>query len=124
MSTTLTKITKEAERRADTRLELSLPITLFADPTVELKSKNICTGGVSFDVNTDLLGSFPLGKIIQIEIVAKMPSPRLPEKTVTLVGNGLVVRISKPEITKQRRKQRWCVALQFTETLKVESVQL
>ncbi|MDR4506005.1 MAG: hypothetical protein MRK01_14625 [Candidatus Scalindua sp.] len=120
MSTTLTKIAKKIEKRTDTRLELSLPITLSVDPELELLSKNICAGGVSFDVNTDQLESFPLGKIIKIEIVAKIPTPRLPEKTVTLVGNGLVIRINRQDIT----KKIWCIALQFTETLKVESVQL
>lgn len=120
MTTTLTKIAKKIEKRTDTRLELSLPITLFVDPKTELLSTNISAGGISFDIKRDKLESFPLGKIIKLEIVAKIPTPRLPEKTVILVGNGLVIRIGRRETT----KKRWSVALQFTETLKVESVQL
>ncbi len=124
MGTTLTKIPKKVERRTDTRLELSLPMTLFVDPQIELMSTNICAGGVSFEVNADKLDPFSLGNIIKMEIVAKIPTPRLPEKTVTLAGNGLVIRVNKLKVTKQGRKTRWCIALQFTETLKVQSVEL
>jgi len=123
MKIALTKVVKKVERRSDTRLDLSLPITLFLDQTVKTISKNICAGGVSFVIHDDELNLFPLGKIIRIEIVANIPAPRQPDKTVTLTGNGLVIRNNETDVSNYNRsKKKLCIALQFTETLKVTSV--
>ncbi|MCP5003529.1 MAG: PilZ domain-containing protein [Planctomycetes bacterium] len=120
MGKTLTMVTKESERRTDTRLELSLPITLFVDPKIELLSKNISTGGVSFYINADKLELFPLGKIVNLEIAAKIFIPRLPERAVTLAGDGLVIRVNSQEEHAHSRNKKWCIALKYTETLKVK----
>jgi len=123
MNITSTKVVKNVERRSDTRLDLSFPITLFLDPKVMTISKNICAGGVSFVIHADKLNLFPLGKIIHIEIVANIPTPRLPDKTVSLAGNGLVIRHNETDVSNyDRSKKKLCISLQFTETLKVTSV--
>ena len=123
MKVSLTKVVKKVEKRSDTRLDLLLPITLFLDSKVMTISKNICAGGVSFVIHADKLNLFPLGKIIRIEIVAKIPAPRQPDKTVTLVGNGLVIRNNEADVPNfDRSKKKLCIALQFTETLKVTSL--
>ena len=123
MKISLKKVVKKVERRSDTRLDLSLPVTLFLDQKIVTTSKNICAGGVSFVIHDDKLKLFPLGKIIRIEIVANIPAPRQPDKTVTLAGNGLVIRNNETDVSNyDRSKKKLFIALQFTETLKVTSV--
>jgi hypothetical protein len=125
MDTTITKRLKKSERRSDTRLDLSLPVTLFLDKEFVTMSKNICAGGVSFIVYNDKIKLFTPGKTIRIEIAANIVTPRLPKKTVTLAGYGLVIRNNEIDISKfDRNKKKSCVALQFTETLKVTSISL
>ncbi|MDR4503787.1 MAG: hypothetical protein MRK01_03215 [Candidatus Scalindua sp.] len=119
----MSNLSKEAERRIDTRLELSLPITLFVEPIIESISKDVCANGVSFEVDKDSMESFSLGRTISFEIVANISTYRLPNKTVTLSGTGVIVRNATVDNHKNR-KMRFFVAVQFTKSLNVMSVSL
>ena len=116
-------LSKEVERRIDTRLELSLPITLFAEPKIESISKNICANGVYFEVDGDYIDSFTQGRTITFEIVANISSFRLPNKTVTLSGNGVIIRCTRID-NHDKNTKSFYVALKFMESLKVISVSL
>ncbi len=119
----MTNLSKEEERRIDTRLELSLPITLFVEQRIESISKNVCANGVSFEVDEESIESFPLGRTISFEIIANISTYRLPNKTVTLSGTGVVVRNAIVDNHKNK-KRGFFVAIQFTKSLNVMSVSL
>ena len=119
----MANLSKEVEKRIDTRLELSLPITLFAEPKIESISKNICANGVYFEVDGDYVDSFPLGRAITFEIVANISSFRLPNKTVMLSGNGVIIRCTRID-NHDKKTKTFYVALKFMESLKVISVSL
>lgn len=105
---------KEIERRADKRLELSLPITLFDH---EVKSRNISPGGVYFEETADNIKDYSLGKTTTIKIVTSISTYGLPSKTVILTGVGMVMRIDKIDTNNNGKK--FGVALKFSEKLKL-----
>lgn len=118
----MANLSKEAERRIDTRLELSLPITLFVEPRIESISKDVCANGISFEVEEKSIESFSLGRTISFEIVANISTYRLPNKTVTLSGTGVIIR--NATVDNQKKKKRFFVAVKFTKSLNVMSVSL
>ncbi|MFQ5963223.1 MAG: PilZ domain-containing protein [Candidatus Scalinduaceae bacterium] len=108
------------ERRADIRLELSLPITLFVDNKIKTVSKNISARGVYFEVETDVMKPPSPGETIMIEIVANVNITGLPDKMVMLSGSGVVVRTNEIEIAEDDKKEKkLCVALRFVENLEI-----
>ncbi len=105
---------KEIERRADKRLELSLPITLLDH---KVKSKNISSGGVYLEETADNIEEYSLGKTTAITIVTSVSTPGLPGRTVRLTGVGMIIRIDK--IDTNHNGKRFGVALKFSERLKL-----
>ncbi|GJQ58749.1 MAG: hypothetical protein D8M57_12815 [Candidatus Scalindua sp. AMX11] len=119
----MTNLSKEIERRIDTRLDLSLPITLFVEPRIESISRDVCANGISFEVDEGAIESFSLGRTISFEIVANISTYRLPNKTVTLSGTGVIVRNAVVDNHKDNKKGCF-VAVKFTKSLNVMSVSL
>lgn len=119
---------KALERRIGTRLRLSLPITLYVDRKVESYTKNVCAGGVYFELNINDLKPFSIGKTIVIEIVANSSTTRIPVDSVMLSGRGVVVRslYVLPNGIRDNKKntKKICVALKFVESLEVISTSL
>ena len=103
---------KRIERRAGKRLELSLPMTLLGQ---KVKSKNISSGGVYFEVITNDIEKYSPGKTSTIEIIVSTSTPTLPQKTVKLTGTGMIIRMDEIEIINQDRKLG--VALKFSKNL-------
>ncbi len=127
-------LSKALERRIGTRLRLSLPITLYVDRKVESYTKNVCAGGVYFELNTNDLKPFYIGETIVIEIVANSSTTRIPVDCVMLSGRGVVVRTEEvirslyalPNGIRDNKKntKKICVALRFVESLEVISTSL
>ncbi len=105
---------KGIERRADKRLELSLPITLLDH---KVKSKNISPSGAYFEETADNIEEYSLGKTTTIKIVTSVSTHGLPGKTVRLTGVGMIMRIVKIDINHNGKK--YGVALKFSEKLKL-----
>ncbi len=105
---------KGIERRAGKRLGLSLPITLLDN---EVKSKNISSGGVYFEVIADNIEECSPGKTTTIKIVTNVSTPELPSRTVELTGMGTITRIDK---IADHKGKKFGVALKFSEKLKVD----
>ena len=103
---------KGIERRDGKRLELSLLMTLLGQ---KVKSKNISSGGVYFEVITNDIEKHSSGKTSTIEIIASTSTPTLPQKTVKLTGTGMIIRMDEIEIINQDRKLG--VALKFSKNL-------
>ncbi|MFQ5963471.1 MAG: hypothetical protein ACE5KZ_04215 [Candidatus Scalinduaceae bacterium] len=110
MSNNLNKI----ERRAGKRLRISLPIVLYDQ---KVKSENISSGGVYFEVTTSDTKKYSSGKAIAIEVVTSTSTTGLPEKTVRLTGTGVVIRTDEIEVI--NHDKRLGVALKFGEKLKL-----
>ncbi len=106
----MTNFSKGIERRVDKRLELSLPITLLNQ---EVKSKNISSGGVYFEVTADNIEEYYLGKTTLIRIVTSVSTPGLPSKIVELTGIGMIIRID--EIDGRYKDKKFGVSLKFSE---------
>jgi len=106
---------KGSERRAEKRLNLSLPIIL-SDRKV--KSKNISPGGVYFEVITNDTKIYFPGKTIEIEVLANTYRPEIPNRIVRLAGVGMVVRADEIEIINDSK--RLGIALKFGEILRIE----
>ncbi len=110
----MANFSKGIDRRIDKRLGLSLPIALLNH---KVKSKNISSGGVYFEVKTDDIEDYSLGKTTTIKIVTSVSTPGLPSKTVSLTGVGMIVRIDSVDINHNGKK--FGVALKFSEKLKL-----
>jgi hypothetical protein len=89
------------ERRGGKRLELSLPMTLFGQ---KVKSKNISSGGVYFEVITNDIEKYSPGKTSTIEIIVSTSTLTLPQKTLKITGTGMIIRVDEIEIINQDRK--------------------
>ncbi len=103
---------KRIERRAEKRIELSLPMTLLCQ---KVKSENISPGGVYFEVITNDIEKYSPGKTSATEIIISTSTPMLPKKTVKLTGTGMIIRVDEIEIINQDRKLG--VALKFIKKL-------
>ncbi len=106
--------TKGIERRSDKRLGISLPMSIRDH---KVKSKNISSGGVYFEVTADDIEDYSLGKTTTIKIVTSVSTPGLPGKTVRLTGVGMIIRIDRVDINHNGKK--FGVALKFSEKLKL-----
>ncbi|GJQ60838.1 MAG: hypothetical protein D8M57_08265 [Candidatus Scalindua sp. AMX11] len=105
---------KGLERRLQGRLELSLFILL---PNQKVKSKNISSAGVYFEIVTEYSKGFCLGKSVTFEIVAETTSTMFPLRTIRLSGSGKVIR--KTPIGSSLHKKVWGVAVRFDERLEI-----
>ncbi|KKL77861.1 hypothetical protein LCGC14_2030630 [marine sediment metagenome] len=104
------------ERRASERLERSLPISLLSHGHM-VKLKNISPEGVYFEVITNDVNNYALGKEIMVYI-EPIPSIYMgAEGSVCITGFGKVVRVEGIDITNHDKKLG--VALKFSEELKV-----
>ncbi len=110
----MTNFSKGIERRVDKRLGLSLPISILNH---KVKSKNISSGGIYFEVTADDIEDYSLGKTTTIKIVTSVSTPGLPSKTVKLTGVGMIIRIDRVDINHNGKK--YGVALKFSEKLKL-----
>ncbi len=101
---------KKTERRVDERLKNSLQITLL-DHKVNLE--NISAGGVYFEVVTDNIEPFYLGRIVEFEILAKTYTPVSSSGTIRLKGSGKIIRNNKTG------NEKYGIALTFGEKLEI-----
>ncbi len=104
----------DSDKRINARLDLSLGISL---PDQEGKTLNISASGVYFEVITDDIDAFAVGKILPIKIAAATTTPGFEERTIRLNGNGCIVRSDIKEVT--NRGNKLCIALEFKDSLDV-----
>jgi hypothetical protein len=102
------------ERRLQKRLELSLLVLL---PNQKVKSKNISSVGVYFEMVTDYNRAYYLGKSVKFEIVAETTSTMLPLRTIRLAGSGKIIR--KTLISSSLHEKVWGIAVRFDERLEI-----
>ena len=98
------------ERRVDERLKNSLQITLL-DHKVDLE--NISAGGVYFELVTDNIVPFSLGRTVEFEILAKTYTPVSSSGTISLKGSGKIIRNNKTG------SEKYGIALIFNEKLEI-----
>ncbi len=98
------------ERRGDKRLERPLQITLLDH---KVNSGNISPGGVYFEVVTDNIELFSLGRTVEFEILAKTYTPVSPSGTIRLKGSGKIIRNNKTG------NEKYGIALTFSEKLEI-----
>lgn len=101
---------KGPERRVERRLEYSLPISLL---NYKLTSDNISPSGVYFEMATDEVEPFSLGRTVDLEILAKAYTPVGHGKTFRLTGIGKIVRNNKTG------NKKYGIALLFNEKLEI-----
>jgi hypothetical protein len=104
------------ERRASERLERSLPISLLSHGHM-VKLKNISPEGVYFEVITNDVNNYALGKEIMVYIEGIGSIYVGTEGSVCITGFGEIVRVEGIDITNHDKKLG--VALKFSEELKV-----
>ncbi|GJQ58506.1 MAG: hypothetical protein SCALA701_13070 [Candidatus Scalindua sp.] len=102
------------ERRAQKRLELSLLVLL---PNQKVKSKNISSAGVYFEIVADYNRAYYLGKSVKFEIVAATTSTMLPLRSIRLSGSGKIIR--KALIRSSLHEKVWGIAVRFDERLEI-----
>ena len=105
---------KEADKRHNTRLDLSLEISL---PNQNGKTVNISASGVYFEVITNDIDAFNLGTTLPVKIAAMTNTPGSQERKIKLNGDGCVVRSDIKEVT--NRGNKLCIALKFKDTLNI-----
>ncbi len=104
------------ERRFFARLERSLPISLLSHGHM-VKSKNISPEGVYFEVITNDVKNYALGKEIMVYIEGSDSKSVGTERNVCITGFGEVIRVDEIDITNHDKKLG--VALKFDGELKV-----
>ncbi len=105
---------KRTERRVDKRLEHPLQITLLDH---KVNSGNISPGGVYFEVVTDNIELFSLGRTVEFEILAKTCTPVNSSGTIRLKGSGKIIRNNK--IGNKQYDKKYGIALTFSEKLEI-----
>ncbi|MGR3301106.1 MAG: hypothetical protein ACUZ8I_01245 [Candidatus Scalindua sp.] len=100
------------DRRADTRLDMALQITLLGHKG---ETKNISATGVYFEVITDDTDAFFPGRTIPVMINASSIIPGFRTKDIQLKGNGAIVRNDIKGVTSNG--DRLGVAMKFKERL-------
>jgi hypothetical protein len=105
---------KRTERRGDKRLERPLQITLLDH---KVNSGNISPGGVYFEVVTDNIELFSLGRTLEFEILAKTCTPVSPSGMIRLKGSGKIIRNNK--IGNKQYDKKYGIALTFSEKLEI-----
>ncbi len=101
---------KRTERRVDKRFESLLQITLLDH---KVNSGNISPGGVYFEVVTDNIELFSLGRTVEFEILAKTYTPVSPSEMIRLKGSGKIIRNNKIG------NEKYGIALTFNEKLEI-----
>ncbi len=91
------------ERRFFARLERSLPISL-PSPGHMLKSENISPGGVYFEVITNDVENYALGKEIMVYIEGIDSKSVGTEGSVCITGFGEVVRVDDKGFVDHNKK--------------------
>ncbi|MDR4504685.1 MAG: hypothetical protein MRK01_07835 [Candidatus Scalindua sp.] len=109
------------ERRADQRRKQAVQIRLNDH---QIRSKNICSGGVYFEVIKEDIKKFSIGKTFALEITISSTESDLPNKTVRLTGSGVIIRtdINADEREVNGYGTKYGVALKFKKKLRVESI--
>ncbi len=102
----------DSDKRNNARMALSLEISL---PDQKGKTINISSSGVYFEVITDDVDAFAIGKTLPIKIAAITTTPGFEERTIKLNGNGCIVRSEVQEVT--NRGNKLCIALKFEDSL-------
>ncbi len=102
-------------RRKDIRLNSSFEISLL---DLNGKTVNVSASGVYFEVATDDIGVFPLGKTVPLQMRVATQAQEGGERNIKISGKGKVVRNCK--IENQDHAKRVGVALEFTEKLYTE----
>ncbi len=105
---------KGIEKRLYRRLILSLPIKLLNQ---KVESKNISSTGVYFEVITDDIDQFQIGKSLGFELLAKTSSPMLPSRTIRLSGSGKIIR--NDVLSSSQHKKKLGIALRFNKKLEI-----
>ena len=115
------KFSKENERRADQRREQALQIRLN---DLQVRTKNICSGGVYFEVIKDDSETYSPGKTFALEITISTTESGFPNKMVKLSGVGIIVRtdLKTDEKDSNIYGKKFGVALKFKKKLTVDSV--
>jgi hypothetical protein len=104
---------KGTDRRVDRRLEQSLPIALLNH---KVNLENISPSGVYFEVATDDIEPFSVGRTVEFEILAKTHTPVSSSRTIRFTGSGKIIRNKK--IGNNPYDKKFGIALTFSEKLK------
>ena len=104
----------DSDKRCNTRLDLSLEISL---PAQNGKTINISASGVYFEVITDDVDAFAIGTTHPVKIAAITTTPGFEERKIMLSGNGCIVRSDIKEVTNRGNKS--CIALEFKSALNI-----
>jgi hypothetical protein len=102
------------ERRADKRLAQSLQITLLDH---KVSSENVSPSGVYFEVVTNNVEPFSIGRTVKFEMLAKAHTPVSLGRAIKLAGSGKIVRNNK--IDNNQNDKKFGIALTFSEKLEV-----
>ncbi len=105
---------KDADKRANVRLNLSLDISL---PDQSGRTINVSPNGVYFEVITKNIDAFALGTNLSVQIVTFAKTPGFEDRKIKLDGSGRIVRYDIKEVTNYGNKL--CIALQFKDTLSI-----
>ncbi len=105
---------KDTDKRANTRLDLSLEILL---PDQNGWTINVSPGGVYFEIITKNMDAFAIGTTLPVQIAASTTALGFEDRKIKLDGNGRVVRNDIKEVTNYGN--RLCIALQFKDTLSI-----
>lgn len=111
------------ERRSGQRQKQKVQIRLNDH---QIRSKNICSGGVYFEVMKEDINKFSLGKTFALEITISSAESGLPDRTVRLTGLGVIIRTDMDTGERDLNEcgTKFGVALKFKKKLKIESVSL
>ena len=104
----------DSDKRNNARIALSLEISL---PDQNGKTINVSASGVYFEVITDDMDAFAIGKTLPIKIAAITTTPGFEERRIRLNGNGCIIRSDIKEVTNLGSKL--CIALQFKDSLNI-----
>lgn len=104
--------TAECERRANKRLNASLPLML---PTGKAYTENISAGGIYFELETSIAEQYPVGEKIPVWVHASYGSNANVSQQLWLFVNAIVVRKEKARCETQ--SDRWGVGLMFSGKL-------
>ncbi len=102
------------ERRADKRLDHSLQITLLDH---KVNSENVSPSGVYFEVVTNNVEPFSIGRTVKFEMLAKAHIPVSLGRAIRLAGSGKIVRNNK--IDNNQNDKKFGIALTFNRKLEV-----
>ncbi len=85
------ELNKGVERRANKRLNLSLRLSIC---DIDAETKNISSTGVYFEVISDCVDIFSLGRKILFQVAADTTTNGLVKMRINFCGNGIIIRSS------------------------------